>query len=513
MTDRVSLIPSRQDHTFLIQRANNGEAIDELCTGLYNATAGRWGTNKDYVSKVMDSADSSILVQIMDRYSEVTGSEIYKDIENDYSGKEEKRILESLDNAYFEVNGVEYTGDDDGKLSNQQIVKGISNGIKDKALSLGLIACGTIAAPAIASGIGAVLTGVFGAATAAAISTVAAPVLAVAGIATAGYMIYKGVTQTADAVKQRQNATTDDEAMNAVESGTKGVIETAEGAYIGYQGVKGLVDSVKNIKTQKTHNQEIQTEAQARTAQEQRIEELQQYQDELIKQMQHPSGKSAEESAKVFEEIGKTDIELQLDEQKTLALQVQKPVTQDVSPSTIDELPEYLYHMTPTENYNQIVQTGKINFSEIEGQSVNGCNGVYMVSKDNLVNQWMGAKEPDIFGDIDLGETLLNCTGAGTESMSAIKIPVKSLDLSKLRFRPYIEACEATVTTFDANTGVVESEMATKGLPISELSKYIGKTPVEFVYQGELTTNLFTDVATSQGQIPFLDIIKNLFGK
>ncbi len=252
MSLNVNLNASQQKAYDLIQKVNSGDesAIDELCMGIFDATAGKWGTDEDFINQVLDSSDAECLTKIMDRYSDVTGSEIYKDIENDYSGKEEKRILNILDNAYVKEKGTKYTGDDDGKLSIQQTAKSIWNGIKDKALSIGLIAAGTVAAPAIASAAGTILTGIFGAA-AATVAAVAGPVLAVVGIATAGYMIYKGVTQTVQAVEDAKNAKTDSAAMDAVESGTEGVIETAEGAYIGYQSVSQLV-KLKNVANNKT---------------------------------------------------------------------------------------------------------------------------------------------------------------------------------------------------------------------------------------------------------------------
>ena len=236
----------------LIADVKNGNqnAIDSICSGIFDSTAGRLGTNEAFVEEVINNADAETLTTIMDRYSEVTGSEIYKDIENDFSGKNEKQILEAFKKAYTSTKDEEYTGWNDGKLNNEQIAKSIGKGILDKLPSIGLIAAGTITAPAIASATGAILTGVLGAATAATVATIAAPVLAVAGIAAAGYMIYKGVTETKEAIDKGKNSQDDNTTMDAVRQGTNGVIETAEGAYIGYQSVKGLVESVKNIKTQ-----------------------------------------------------------------------------------------------------------------------------------------------------------------------------------------------------------------------------------------------------------------------
>ncbi len=230
------------------QNTNNYD-IDTLCISIHNATAGKIGTDEKIISQILEQSDAFTLAKIMDRYSEVTGSEIYKDIENDFSDKEEKEILEKLNDAYKQTNNKDYDGYNDGKLNNKQIITSVWNGIKDKALSIGAIVGGTIAAPFIAGAAGSLMTGVFGAAAAATIAGFAAPVLALTGIVTAGYMIYKGVKQTSQAIQTAKNATTDDVSMSAVQSGTAGVISAAEGAYIGCQSAKGLVDSFKNIKT------------------------------------------------------------------------------------------------------------------------------------------------------------------------------------------------------------------------------------------------------------------------
>ena len=49
------------------------------------------------------------------------------------------------------------------------------------------------------------------------------------------------------------------------------------------------------------------------------------------------------------------------------------------------------------------------------------------------------------------------------------------------------------------------------GLPLSELPNYIEKEPVEFVYQGEVRSNLFSNIFKSKTNLPIGEIIKNLF--
>lgn len=118
----------------LLANVKNGnqDAIDSICSGIFDSTAGRLGTNETFVEEVINNADAEILTMIMDRYSEVTGSEIYKDIENDYSGKSERELIEKLENAYTSTKDEEYTGWNDGKLNNEQIAKNLHDIIYSK---------------------------------------------------------------------------------------------------------------------------------------------------------------------------------------------------------------------------------------------------------------------------------------------------------------------------------------------------------------------------------------------
>ena len=55
--------------------------------------------------------------------------------------------------------------------------------------------------------------------------------------------------------------------------------------------------------------------------------------------------------------------------------------------------------------------------------------------------------------------------------------------------------------------------MVTKGLPIDRLSDYIDKTPIEFIYQGKITSDMFSTVTQSQADLSFSEIANNLFKK
>ena len=180
--------------------------------------------------------------------------------------------------------------------------------------------------------------------------------------------------------------------------------------------------------------------------------------------------------------------------------------------------------MTRKSSYDSILKDGGMHgYSLTEAladKSVKGMQGTYMVSKDNFLNNWLGCKE--LF-DADLGETLLTQVGATTNTPSefralqnptnsvvAIQIPTAILDLSKLKFRPYIEVCKKA---FESYFSGVPDEIVTKGLPIDKLSDYIGKTPIEFIYQGKITSDMFSAISQSQADLSFLEIANNLFRK
>ena len=193
-------------------------------------------------------------------------------------------------------------------------------------------------------------------------------------------------------------------------------------------------------------------------------------------------------------------------------------------------VPKHLYHMTSEANYQKMLKDGVMHGSSWEqqaieiakeiGEPVNGMGGCYMVSKNNFVNKWMGGKNEELFGNLDIGEMLLQQTRATTglpkeliketnptNTMVAIQIPTKALEQSKLRFRPYFEAVMESFEEMGKS-----SSLCTEGLPLSELSKYIDKGPVEYVYQGKIPVNLFSGIKISQADLPYKEIVKNLFG-
>jgi len=114
--DRASIMPKIANN--LIQAAENGnqEAIGMMAYEIHQGTAGKLGTADEFVESVINNASDDVLADIMDIYPLATGSEITKDIQNDFSGKTERNLLSNLNTAYLNSRGEEYTGWDDGQL-------------------------------------------------------------------------------------------------------------------------------------------------------------------------------------------------------------------------------------------------------------------------------------------------------------------------------------------------------------------------------------------------------------
>lgn len=177
--------------------------------------------------------------------------------------------------------------------------------------------------------------------------------------------------------------------------------------------------------------------------------------------------------------------------------------------SQVKDMPDSLYHLTSAKNYEEILKSGKIRFSDLES-GANGCPGVYMVDKNNFLQKWIGAKEPSLFGDLDIGEMLLRWTSKG-EAMVAIELPTSALQVSKLKFRPYITACKAAISGLD-NTLKQTNKTVTEGHPLSELSKHIGAEPVEYVYRAEIPTSLIKSAKSLSLDGKLEGVLDNLFG-
>ena len=241
------------------QVGSDNKTIENLCSQLYSSTAGRWGTDEKSVFDIVNNSDKETLVKIMDSYSSVTGSELFKDIQNDFSGEDEKTIISELEEAYFSITGKSYTGDDDGLLNNEQKLKSIGNALKDKAGSiLGTAAiCSTpaVVGAIASSSVGTAVATAIGGTALAGVLTAAAPVLAVVGVIGSaigvGYGIYKaasGILDTIESAENYKNAKTDSEAANFFEEGTEGVIDTATGTALAFQSGKELYNSVNALK-------------------------------------------------------------------------------------------------------------------------------------------------------------------------------------------------------------------------------------------------------------------------
>lgn len=110
--------------------ASRQEEINLICQNIYEKTAGRLGTDEDYVHTIFDNLDAETIASIMDSYSEATGSEILLDIQNDFSGKEEEGLISQLNDSYLKARKSQYTGDDDGRLTIGQKASAVWNALK-----------------------------------------------------------------------------------------------------------------------------------------------------------------------------------------------------------------------------------------------------------------------------------------------------------------------------------------------------------------------------------------------
>ena len=169
------------------------------------------------------------------------------------------------------------------------------------------------------------------------------------------------------------------------------------------------------------------------------------------------------------------------------------PTTTNAVTETVEtHLPQFLYHLTPSSNLEKILQSGKISVSNYEKLYRNGLTGVvYTVDKENFIKMWLSSK-------FQLGVELIKCIlNRNNGKLSVIKIPVSSLDKTKIKFSPY--------ETYSRRPfGEI-----TKGLPVSELHKY--KEPIEYVYTQEIPVSVFSGVKNSEIKNLSSDSLSDIF--
>lgn len=232
--DRTQIMNQMTSRILESAQQGNPAAIELLCSELHNATGDMWGTADEFVESVMNGASDEILTSVMDNYNRVTGSEIYKDFENDFSGKTEKNYLNKLSSAYQNVTGTEYAGWDDGELSLQDGAGSFAQGVVDKAKEQvsGVVSTVTEHPVATAAAVGGV-----GAACLAAGAIVGAPVVAAAlGIAGLGGALYgaaRAVGGAIEGMKSYNNAQTDAQAQEAMGDVGGSALEFGENVVLG----------------------------------------------------------------------------------------------------------------------------------------------------------------------------------------------------------------------------------------------------------------------------------------
>lgn len=232
--DRTQIMNQMTSRILESAQQGNPAAIELLCSELHNATGDMWGTADEFVESVMNSASDEVLTSVMDNYNRVTGSEIYKDFENDFSGQTEKNYLNKLSSAYQNVTGTEYAGWDDGELSLQDGAGSFAQGVVDKAKEQvsGVVSTVTehpVATAAAVGGVGAVCL--------AAGAIVGAPVVAAAlGIVGVGGALYgaaRAVSGAIEGMKSYNNAQTDAQAQEAMGDVGGSALEFGENVALG----------------------------------------------------------------------------------------------------------------------------------------------------------------------------------------------------------------------------------------------------------------------------------------
>lgn len=232
--DRTQIMNQMTSRILESAQQGNPAAIELLCSELHNATGDMWGTADEFVESVINSASDEVLTSVMDNYNRVTGSEIYKDFENDFSGQTEKNYLNKLSSAYQNVTGTEYAGWDDGELSLQDGAGSFAQGVVDKAKEQvsGVVSTVTEHPVATAAAVGGV-----GAACLAAGAIVGAPVVAAAlGIAGLGGALYgaaRAVSGAIEGMKSYNNAQTDAQAQQAMGDVGGSALEFGENVALG----------------------------------------------------------------------------------------------------------------------------------------------------------------------------------------------------------------------------------------------------------------------------------------
>ena len=222
----------------------NPEAINLLCSEMYNATAGKLGTADEFVECLFSNASDEDLANIMDNYTAVTGSEIYKDIENDFSGETEQNYINRLQTAYQNAKGAEYNGWDDGDLSIQDNASNFVTGVTDKVKEQ---VSGVVSAvtehPVITAGAAGLITGA---------CIIGGPVVVAGvglfGLGTAIYGGIKAIGETITGMNNYNNATTDAQAAEAMQDIGGSALEVGESAALAAMSAAQTVNAVNTAR-------------------------------------------------------------------------------------------------------------------------------------------------------------------------------------------------------------------------------------------------------------------------
>lgn len=147
------------------------------------------------------------------------------------------------------------------------------------------------------------------------------------------------------------------------------------------------------------------------------------------------------------------------------------------------KIKRYLYHLTSEENYQKMVESGKI---KLTADSQLPYYGIFMIDLENLAKQWRTSKDwnhkiPENKNGIFLSAALLKQAAKGADNLVCLRIPTKYLNHDMLKIRSQ----NRLFRTKTESTQV--KEHIKNGAPAKDANLYKQrKEAIEYIYQEEI---------------------------
>lgn len=160
--------------------------------------------------------------------------------------------------------------------------------------------------------------------------------------------------------------------------------------------------------------------------------------------------------------------------------------------TTESQIPKYLYHLTNSENYKKIVETGKLLPSE------DLIDGVYMFDMEDFQTNWRNTKNAT--KTHTLAESLIEQALKREEGLVLLRIPTESIDTNNMVIRPeddvnyFIrsEHFKDLMAEYKNKGGILKNKNAlptdiANGFSVDKASFYKEQNrPVEYIYKGSM---------------------------